>query len=502
MSRKRKALSFKEKLDILREVDKDPKRKRADLAKELGLAPSTLCTIVGQRDQIMQNAQRFSVNAKEAKTAHHVQLEEVLLTWFKEVTAAGVNVDGKVLREKAEDVALSLGVTNFQASGGWIHRFKARHGLVYKSVSGEGKKVDEAVVNDWMGTTLPSLIAAYEPRNVFNVDEAGLFYNLQPEKSLCFKGEACQGGQKSKQRITVLFCCNADGTEKVKLTVIGRYQKPRCFKMSGSLPCIYKANRKAWMTSALFTDFLTYLDRKMGCQNRKICLILDQCAAHPKDVTLRNVKLIFLPSNTTSHLQPLDAGIIRNAKFHFKNLLVRRLLAKLERKDTELSISVLDAIHFISMSWDRVSASTIANCFAKCGIGKPSDDAQEPAVAIQDWNDLGLSTCTEDDFVTADDDLVTCGLRSVEEIAEEVSASQPDASTSGDEDDDSGSSHDAGQPTTAETLLALDVLRRSVACENISEVTCANFYAFQKSIIQDLGKKKTQTDIRNFFCRK
>ncbi|KAH7953955.1 hypothetical protein HPB49_014542 [Dermacentor silvarum] len=80
MSRKRKALSFKEKIEILKKVDENPKKKRVELAKELGIAPSTLCTIVGQRDVVMKNAQHFGVNVKQAKTATHVKLEEVLLT--------------------------------------------------------------------------------------------------------------------------------------------------------------------------------------------------------------------------------------------------------------------------------------------------------------------------------------------------------------------------------------------------------------------------------------
>lgn len=41
------------------------------------------------------------------------------------VRAAGVNVDGKVLREKADEIALSLDIQGFQASGGWLHRFRA-----------------------------------------------------------------------------------------------------------------------------------------------------------------------------------------------------------------------------------------------------------------------------------------------------------------------------------------------------------------------------------------
>ncbi|EEC12124.1 centromere protein B, putative, partial [Ixodes scapularis] len=130
------------------------------------------------------------------------------------------------------------------------------------------------------------------------------------------------------------------------------------------LPCVYRVNNKSWMTAGLFEEFLSLLDRRMALRNRNIILFLDQCAAHPKQVPLQNVKLVFLPANTTMHLQPLDAGLIQNAKHHFKGLLVRRLLAKIDRKDDDLRISLLDAIHFLAMAWDRVTLTTIANCFA------------------------------------------------------------------------------------------------------------------------------------------
>lgn len=116
----------------------------------------------------------------------------------------------------------------------------------------------------------------------------------------------------------------------------------------------------------------------MGSQNRKICLIFDQCATYPKDTTLQNVKLVLLFPNTTSHLQLLDAGI-RNAKYHFKSLLVHHVLAKLERKDGELNISVLDVIRFFTVSWDCVSPTTLVNWFAKCAFDKtPEGHTHEP----------------------------------------------------------------------------------------------------------------------------
>ncbi|XP_070389363.1 piggyBac transposable element-derived protein 3-like [Dermacentor albipictus] len=54
-------------------------------------------------------------------------------------------------------------------------------------------------------------------------------------------------------------------------------------------------------------------------------------------------------------------------------------------------------------------------------------------IPVDVWNQLGVDG-SADDFVTADDDLVTCGLRTVEDIVEDVS-SQPGISTSDEEDE-------------------------------------------------------------------
>lgn len=57
------------------------------------------------------------------------------------MTAAGINVDGKVLREKTDNVPLSLGIDNFQAFGGWLHQLKAWINLPELSVVKRKKKV-------------------------------------------------------------------------------------------------------------------------------------------------------------------------------------------------------------------------------------------------------------------------------------------------------------------------------------------------------------------------
>lgn len=198
-SRKRKALSLQEKLDIIRVVKENPTRKRVDIAKELGLTPSTLNSIVATRGEIEENARVFDVKCKQAWSSEYTHLDEAVFTWFKQTRAGGVNFDGTILREKALEIADKLGIDGFTASNGWIDRFKNRHGITYRTVNGEAASVDIATVDTWKNH-VESLIDGYEPRDVFNANEAGLFFRIQPAKTLSLKGEACRGGKCSKER--------------------------------------------------------------------------------------------------------------------------------------------------------------------------------------------------------------------------------------------------------------------------------------------------------------
>jgi hypothetical protein len=72
--------------------------------------------------------------------------------------------------------------------------------------------------------------------------------------------------------------------------------------------------------------------RMVGCN---VLLIMDNCSAHislmqlASVVTLRNTTVFYLPPNTTSKIQPCDAGIIRSFKAYyrhcFNHLLIQRL---------------------------------------------------------------------------------------------------------------------------------------------------------------------------------
>jgi hypothetical protein len=80
------------------------------------------------------------------------------------------------------------------------------------------------------------------------------------------------------------------------------------------------------MTRMIFLEYLQKFNAKMQIENRKAIILLNNAPCHP-EMELSNVKLIFLPPNTTARTQPLDSGIIRNFKLKYRKMLLEFLLS-------------------------------------------------------------------------------------------------------------------------------------------------------------------------------
>ena len=214
----------------------------------------------------------------------------------------------------------------------------------------------------WMSIVFPQLLREYKPNDIYNADETRLYYRATPDGSLCYAYQQLSGSMKAMDRVTILCCANMSGNDKVKLLVIGKSKKPRCFKGIDvdTLPVSYRVNKNAWMTNLLFEEWITRWDSALGKQSRKILLLVDNCTAHPALDTLKNIRLEFLPPNTTSLIQPMDQGIIKNFKGHYRKELVQMTITAIEDNllstscmATEVSakITILDAIRVVAKSW-------------------------------------------------------------------------------------------------------------------------------------------------------
>ena len=101
-------------------------------------------------------------------------------------------------------------------------------------------------------------------------------------------------------------------------------------------------------------------------------MIVDNCPAHPRVDSLRAIELIFLKTNTTSHTQPMDQGIIKNLKSFYRNHVILKQFAAAEKK--EFNLNVLDAMRMLKQSWSMVIARTIWNFYRHCGFSDEDTD--------------------------------------------------------------------------------------------------------------------------------
>ena len=161
-----------------------------------------------------------------------------------------------------------------------------RLGITFKGVFGESEKVTQEMTAPWEETTLPTILARCQIKDVFNVDEFGLFYEALPWKSLHFRGKRCSGGKHSKE----MAASNTLG-EKTPMFVIRKSASPRCFKHVRNFSCRYQSQNKVWMDGTLFEECLHELNRKFEMQGWKVLMIVDKCHAHREVSGLEAINL-------------------------------------------------------------------------------------------------------------------------------------------------------------------------------------------------------------------
>ena len=195
----------------------------------------------------------------------------------------------------------------------------------------------------------------------------------------------------AKLRLTGLVAANAV-EEKLPLFVIGKSKKPRCFKHIKHLPCRYRSQKKSWMDSILFEEWVLEVNRRFTKEGREIVLFVDNCPAHPSIDNLVSTELIFLPPNTTSKLQPMDQGVIRSLKGRYKTMSNKKLIEAIEKIKTLLEFSILDVTQMLDVAWGKVAIKIVVNCFEKAGISKEKQseallDADNPFKGLQEQLD-------------------------------------------------------------------------------------------------------------------
>ncbi|GBL86580.1 Tigger transposable element-derived protein 1 [Araneus ventricosus] len=388
---KRKRITLETKIQILDRLKTG--EGSSSVAKHFELNEATVRTIKKNEEKI-----RASVAAgcsESLKRTSHVRdttlelMEKALIHWVEENIQKKIPIEGDAIRQKAVEIfnnikakqpATSNQATEFSGSKGWLERFKKRFSLCNAKIRGEVAITDEKAATEYP-KEFSKIIqdGAYTPDQVFNANEMGLFWKKMPRRTYLSQSERSNAGFKaSKERITVLLCSNASGDYLMKPMVISRSLNPRAMKSldKGNLPVYWKADNKTCVTVPIFRDwfyncFVSDVELYVKEKNLsfKVLLLIDSAPRHPTDLHHDNVKVVFLPPNTASLIQPLERSIFTTFNAYYIKHIFKRIVDEVNSGNT-LSVtrvwenySIVDCVELIKLAITEIKKSTLNACW-------------------------------------------------------------------------------------------------------------------------------------------
>ena len=271
------------------------------------------------------------------------------------------------------------------------------------------------------------------------------------------------------------------------------------------MPCRYRSQKKGAMDSILFEEWVREVDRRLTKEGRKTVLLVDNCPAHPSIDNLVSTELILLPPNTTSKLQPMDQGVIRSLKAHYKIMFIKKLIEAIEKKKPLPEFSILNAMQMLDLAWGKVTTKTVVNGFEKAEISKEKQseallDADDPFKDIQKQLDkLAVYNpeffpegTTANDIVSVDDSLTSNEpLMNDDAILCDVL----DEESSETVDDTDGVSNEPICPQSSDVRQALDVLQEYMLFSDNGEFIHNCLNEISVLVENELSAKPRQADI-------
>ena len=169
----------------------------------------------------------YQANLKREKKIQFPIIEEALTVWLDKALQAKLVLTESILTTKALDFAVLCNEEKFKASNGWLDNFKKRHNLRQYNIHGEAGSAPIQDL-DSMRERLRQTLRDYDPKDIFNCDETGLFWKMKPSHTI--SNGPVVGTKQSKDRVTILLTCNSTGTEKLRPLFIHKYENPRVLK--------------------------------------------------------------------------------------------------------------------------------------------------------------------------------------------------------------------------------------------------------------------------------
>ena len=197
-----------------------------------GASKGCVSRIAGELDKWLKIDPEFLEKAPKRKKLEKVKtpgLDELVMGFIRQMVDNHCIITGPILQAAARSLAAQhLLLPGFNASNGWLESFRTRNAVVAKALAGESASAPVSIAEEYM-SGLPEMLAPYEPHNVFNADEVGLYWEMTGRKTLIPVTGDAAGTKISKKRLTVLVVAAMDGHLE-HMIIINSALHPRAFK--------------------------------------------------------------------------------------------------------------------------------------------------------------------------------------------------------------------------------------------------------------------------------
>ncbi|XP_059225932.1 uncharacterized protein LOC131997998 [Stomoxys calcitrans] len=189
-------------------------------------------------------------------------------------------------------------------------------------------------------------------------------------------------------------------------------------------------------------------------------------------------------------IQPLDQGIIRSFKAHYRRAIISKQLLHLECglsvKDFSKKVDNLKALNMVKRAWLNVTLECIRNCFRKSGFTISTD------VATVEESDVILDALDDDEInhlIEIDEDVPCCEDLTDNDIIDEITGFEEENS------ENESDSHTI-KPSVSEALKSITILNNFFTDNTKVRKQLDDI---EDTLCQHILSKMAQTRIKDYF---
>lgn len=124
------------------------------LATQFGVSRAQIVQIIKRREELLdalQNNVSGDRIRRQRRTAND-RVNSAVWDWLLSVRGTDIALSGRIIREKALQVAQDMGIQDFKASNGWLESFKKTHNIHRSSLSCSMMAPGDVRMDEWLAS--------------------------------------------------------------------------------------------------------------------------------------------------------------------------------------------------------------------------------------------------------------------------------------------------------------------------------------------------------------